>query len=92
MKEPTIPEGIHQSGSYGTSKIIDVRRMEKIPERLKKVSRELDDIEQGDYAQIVSDDERMLDRAPQMIKSIGKAKFIKSWQADDYFYTSVEKL
>jgi len=35
----------------------------------------------------------MLDRAPQMIKSIGKAKFIKSWQADDgYFYTLVEKL
>jgi len=72
---------------------IDVRRMEKIPERLKKISRELDGIGQADYAEIISDDERMLDRAPQMIKSISKAKFIKSWQADDgYFHTLVEKL
>jgi hypothetical protein len=34
----------------------------------------------------------MLQLAPNMIKSIGKAKFIKSWEGDDgYFYTLVEK-
>jgi len=93
MKEPTISEGSRGAGTYGVSKIIDVRRMEKIPERLKKVSGELDGIEQGDYAEIVADDERMLNRAPQMIKSISKAKFIKLWKTDDgYFHTLVEKL
>lgn len=71
---------------------IDVRGMEKASERPKKVSRELNGIEKGDYAEIVADDERMLDLAPKMIKSIGKAEFIKSWKGDDgYFHTLVEK-
>jgi len=78
MKEPTIK--------------IDIRSMEKVSERPKKVSRELDRLEKGDYAEIVADDERMVDLAPKMIKSIGKAKFIKSWKGDDgYFHTLVEK-
>ncbi len=66
--------------------------MEKISKRSPKVSRELDKIEKGDYAEIIADDERMLELAPKMIESIGKAKFIKSWKGDDgYFYTLVEK-
>ena len=78
MKEPSI--------------IIDVRGMEKVSDRPKKVSRELGSIEKGDYADIVADDERMLGLAPKMIKSIGKARFIKSWKGDDgYFHTLVEK-
>jgi len=78
MKEPSIK--------------IDVRGMEKVSERPRKVSTELDKIEKGDYAEIVADDERMLDLAPKMMKSISKAKFIKSWKGDDgYFYTLVEK-
>ena len=43
---------------------IDVRGMEKVSERPKKVSRELDEIEKGDYAEILADDERMLNLAP----------------------------
>ena len=72
---------------------IDVRSMAKISERSPKVSMELDKIAKGDYAEIVSDDERMLKLAPKMIESIGKAKFIKSWKGDGgYFYTLVEKI
>ncbi len=71
---------------------IDVRNMPDIADRSKKVSKELDKIETGEYAEIIADDERMLKLAPQMINSIGKAKFIKSWKEDDgYFHTLVEK-
>ncbi len=71
---------------------IDVRNMPDIADRSKKVSKELDKIESGEYAEIIADDERMLKLAPQMINSIGKAKFIKSWKEDDgYFHTLVEK-
>jgi len=74
------------------STIIDVRGMEKVSDRPKKVSRELGSIKKGDYVDIVADDERMLELAPKMIKSIGKARFIKSWKGDDgYFHTLVEK-
>ena len=74
------------------STIIDVRGMEKVSDRPKKVSRELGSIKEGDCADIVADDERMLELAPKMIKSIGKARFIKSWKGDDgYFHTLVEK-
>jgi uncharacterized protein (DUF2249 family) len=72
--------------------IIDVRGMEKVLDRPKKVFHELDSIKKGDYADIIADDERMLELAPGMIKSIGKARFIKSWKGDDgYFHTLVEK-
>jgi len=78
MKEPSIR--------------IDIRGMERVADRPKKVSQGLDGIEEGDYAEIVADDERMLDLAPKIIKSIGKAKFIKSWRGGDgYFHTLVEK-
>ena len=71
---------------------IDIRGIEKRAQRVKKVSGELDKIEGGDYADIVADDERMLGLAPKIINSIGKAKFIKSWEGDDgYFHTLVEK-
>jgi len=65
---------------------IDVRNMPNVADRPKKVSSELDKIESGEYAEIVADDERMLKLAPQMIKSIGKADFIKSWKGNDGFY------
>jgi TusA-related sulfurtransferase len=66
--------------------IIDVRNMPNVAERPKKGSRELDKIESGEYAEIIADDERMLKLAPQMMKSIGKADFIKSWKGNDEFY------
>ena len=70
---------------------IDVRNMSDVSQRPKKVSKELDKIESGEYAEIVSDDERMLQLAPQMIKSIGKADFVKSWKGDNGFYHSLIK-
>ncbi|HHE45822.1 MAG TPA: hypothetical protein ENL05_00510 [Candidatus Moranbacteria bacterium] len=70
---------------------IDVRNMADVSQRPKKVSIELDKIESGEYAEIVADDERMLQLAPQMIKSIGKADFVKSWKGDDGFYYSLIK-
>ncbi len=71
---------------------VDIRRIEKPAQRIKKVSGKLDKIEEGGYAEIVADDERMLDLAPKIINSIGKAKFIKSWKGDDgYLHTLVEK-
>ena len=70
---------------------IDVRNMPNVADRPKKVSRELDKIESGEYADIVADDERMLKLAPQMIKGIGKADFVKSWKGDDGFYHTLIK-
>lgn len=79
MKEPSIK--------------IDATGMERVADRPKKVSQGLDEIEKGDYADIVADDQRMLQLAPKIIESIGKAKFIKSWKGDDgYFHTLVEKI
>ncbi|HHD92583.1 MAG TPA: hypothetical protein ENL06_03125 [Candidatus Portnoybacteria bacterium] len=68
---------------------IDVRNMADVSQRPKKVSMELDKIESGEYAEIVADDERMLQLAPQMMKGIGKADFVKSWKGDDGFYYSL---
>ncbi len=65
--------------------VIDVRGITPA-ERLKKVSAELDSVEVGELAEIVADDERMLKLAPMMVKSIGKAKFVKSWADKDGFY------
>jgi len=66
--------------------------MPNVADRPKKVSAELDKIESKEYAEIVSDDEKMLKLAPNMMKSIGKADFIKSWKGDDGFYhTLIEK-
>ncbi len=75
----------------GKAKItIDVRNM---ADRPKKISTELDKIESEEYAEIVTDDERILKLAPQMIKSIGKADFIKSWKGDDeVYYTLINKV
>ena len=70
---------------------IDIRNMPNTTERLKKVSKELDKIEAGEYAKIVADDERMLKLAPKMIGSIGKADFIKSWKEEDGFYHTLVK-
>ena len=71
---------------------INVRRSEQVKERLDRVSRSLDAIGKGEYAEIISDDEKMLNLAPRMISSIGKAKFIRTWCGDDgYFHTLVEK-
>jgi len=71
---------------------IDVRNMPNIADRPKKVSAELDKIETGEYAEIVADDEKMLKLAPQMIKSIEKADFIKSWKGNDgFYYTLIRK-
>ena len=66
--------------------IIDVRNMPNVADRPKKVSKELDKIDSGEYAEIVADDERMLQLAPKMIESIGKADFVKSWEGEDGFY------
>ena len=71
--------------------IIDVRNMPNIADRPKKVSRELDKIKSREYAEIISDDERMLKMAPQMIKGIGKAEFVKSWKGEDEFYHVIVK-
>jgi len=67
--------------------MIDVRNMPKVADRPKRVSRELDNIESGEYAEIIADDEKMLKLAPQMIKGIGKADFIKSWKVMTGFIT-----
>lgn len=64
---------------------IDVRGMNP-RDRIKRVSSKLDEIRNGEYAEIVSDDERILKLAPQMIKTIGKADFIRSWKGDDGLY------
>lgn len=77
MEEPTI--------------MIDVRNMPKVADRPKKVSKELDKIESGEYAEIIADDEKMLKLAPQMIKGIGKADFINAWEGDDGFYHTLIK-
>jgi len=75
-----------------TKILIDVRNMPNVADRPKKVSRELDKIESREYAELIADDERMLKLAPQMIKSIGKADFIKSWKGDDgFYYTLIRK-
>ncbi|RLA97360.1 MAG: hypothetical protein DRG37_08230 [Deltaproteobacteria bacterium] len=65
--------------------VVDVRGITP-DERLKKVSAELDNVNVGELVEIVADDERMLKLAPMMVKSIGKAKFVKSWAAEDGFY------
>ncbi|MCD6570341.1 MAG: hypothetical protein J7L53_06530 [Deltaproteobacteria bacterium] len=71
---------------------IDVRNMPKVADRPKKVSRELDAIESGEYAEIIADDERMLKLAPKVIESIGKADFVRSWKGDDgFYYTLIKK-
>ncbi len=70
---------------------IDVRNMNDVSQRPKKVSEELNEIESGEYAEIVADDERMLQLAPKMMESIGKADFIKSWKGNDGFYYSLVK-
>ena len=57
---------------------IDVRDIPNVADRPKKVSEELDKIESGEYAEIIADDERMLKLAPQMMKGIRKAEFIRS--------------
>lgn len=73
--------------------IIDVRNMPNMAERPKKVSKGLDEIESGEYAEIIADDEKMLKLAPQMIKGIGKANFIRAWKGDDgFYYTLIEKI
>ncbi len=69
--------------------IIDVRNMPDVSERPKKVSESLDKINSGEYAEIISDDERMLQLAPKMIEGIGKADFVKSWKGDDGYYHSL---
>jgi TusA-related sulfurtransferase len=81
-------------GGYKMEKpkiIIDVRNMPDVSDRPKKVSRELDKIESAEYAEIIADDKRMLKLAPQMIKGIGKADFIKSWKGDNEFYHTLIK-
>ncbi len=65
--------------------IIDVRNL-TAPERLKKVSRELDKIASGELAQIIAGDSRLPEMAPKIIKSIGKAELIRTWQGEDGFY------
>jgi len=72
--------------------MIDVRNMPKVADRPKRVSRELDNIESGEYAEIIADDERMLKLAPKMIESIEKADFVRSWKGDDgFYYTLIKK-
>jgi TusA-related sulfurtransferase len=71
---------------------IDVRNMSNVKDRPKKVSEELDKITSGEYAEIIADDERMLKLAPNIVASIGKAEFIKSWkQENGFFYTLIKK-
>ena len=70
---------------------IDVRNMPNVSDRPKKVSKELDKIGSGEYAEIVADDERMLKLAPKMIESIEKAEFVRSWKGDDNFYHTLIK-
>jgi hypothetical protein len=71
--------------------IIDVRNMSNVTDRRKKVSVELNKLKSKEYGEIVSDDEKMLKLAPNMIKSIGKADFIKSWKGADNFYHTIIK-
>jgi len=71
--------------------MIDVRNMPKVADRPKRVSRELDNIESGEYAEIIADDEKMLKLAPKMIESIGKADFVRTWKEDDGFYHTLIK-
>ncbi len=71
--------------------MIDVRNMPKVADRPKRVSRELDKIESGEYAEIIADDEKMLKLAPKMIESIGKADFVRTWKGDDGFYHTLIK-
>lgn len=71
---------------------IDVKKSEQVKQRLDKVSRALDNVGKGEYAEIISDDERMLHLAPRMIRSIGKARFVRTWLGDDdYYHTLVKK-
>ena len=70
---------------------IDVRNILNVADRSKKVSRDIDKIESGEHAEIIADDEKMLQLAPQMIKGIGKADFIRSWKGDDGFYHTLIK-
>lgn len=73
------------------SVVIDVKGVEKPPERIKKVSVGLDKISSGELAEIIADDERMPQLAPKMIESIEKAEFIKTWKGDDGFYHTLVK-
>ncbi len=60
--------------------------MPNVADRPKKVASGLENIESGDYAEIISDDERMLKLAPKMIDRIGKADLVRSWKGDGGFY------
>lgn len=53
--------------------IIDVKQMKGMSEGPKKVAEDLNCKKPGEYAEIVADDERMLELALKMIKGIGKA-------------------
>jgi len=73
--------------------IIDVRNMPIVGDRPKKVSAALDKIEAGELAEIISDDQKMLKLAPQMIKAIRKAEYIRSWKgADGFYHTLIKKV
>ena len=70
---------------------IDVRGI-PASERTKRVKQGLKSIPAGEQLKIISDDERMLQLAPQMVASIGGADFIKVYKGDDgLFYTIVKK-
>lgn len=71
---------------------IRVRKTESIKDRLSRVSAGLDALKPGEIGQVVSDDEAMLDVAPKMIQSIGKAKFVRVWEEGGRYHTLVEKV
>lgn len=71
--------------------IINVRNIPNVAERLKKVSAGIDKVESEEYAEIISDDERMLQLTPKMIQAIGKVEFIRSWKRNDGFYHTLIK-
>jgi hypothetical protein len=72
--------------------IIDVRNMANVSDRPKLVAAGLDKIESSQFAEIIADDERMLQLAPKIIAAIEKAEFIESWKGEDgFYYTRIRK-
>jgi TusA-related sulfurtransferase len=68
---------------------IDLRNIEVLADRPKKVSRELEKIKSGEYAKIISDDKRRLTAGPRMIEITGDAEHIKSFEGEDGLYYSL---
>ena len=86
------PSGRSEEGEQSAVQArIDVRGISE-KGRVKKVSQEIEPLEIGALAEILADDERMLNLAPKVVSAIGKAELVLSWKGEDgYYHTLVRR-